>query len=95
MDTHFVSGGTAQPTKTPASAQQRQLDTQGQSILHSLRSHRKALTVPAVADLLGCSSKSIYALVKQKRLPALRIGASVRIDPFHLAQWLEAHSTAV
>ena len=94
MDTHFVSDmGSA--AKVPARTSQSRSDSQGQSILHTLRSHRKALTVSAVAELLGCSPKSIYALVKQKRLPALKIGASVRIDPFHLALWLEAHSTAI
>ena len=94
MDTHFVSGmdGAA---KVPARAQQSRSDEQGQSILDVLRKRRKALSVADAADMLSLSPKSIYALVKQKRLPALRIGASVRLDPFHLANWLEAHSTAV
>ena len=90
-----MSGRTAQPTKTPARAQQSQPDSPGRSILDVLRKRRKALSVADAADLLSCSPKSVYALIKQKRLPALRIGASVRLDPFHLANWLEAHSTAV
>lgn len=94
MGTFKVSDRAAQP-KSRASAFQSQSDHTGQSLLDTLRSRRKALTVSAVAELLDCSAKSIYQLVKQKRLPALRIGASVRLDPFHLAQWLEAHSTAV
>jgi excisionase family DNA binding protein len=52
------------------------------------------MTVQSVASLLDCSPKTIYAMVKQKRLPHLKLGASVRIDPFELAQWLEVHSTA-
>lgn len=93
MDTFSVSGRTAQPTKTPASAKQSQPDHQGQSILEVIRSHRKALTVNHVAELLGCSPKTLYQHIKQGRLACYRLGASVRLDPKITADWLEAHST--
>jgi excisionase family DNA binding protein len=92
MDTFTVSDRAAQP-KTRASAHQGQSDHTGQSILDILRSHKKALTVPYVAELLGCSPKTIYAMVKQKRLPAFFLGAAVRLDPHHVADWLLNNST--
>jgi len=93
MDAFMASGRTAQPTKTPARAQQGQPDTQGQSILDIIRSHRKAMTVNYVAELLGCSPKTLFQHVKQGRLACYRIGASIRLDPKVTADWLEAHST--
>ena len=93
MDTQNVSCRTAQPSKTPASALQGQQDSQGQSILEVIRSHRQALTVNYVADLLGLSRKTLYAMVKQKRLPCLYIGQAIRLDPLTTANWLESHST--
>jgi excisionase family DNA binding protein len=51
------------------------------------------MTVDHVAGLLGCSTKALYKMVKQKRLPCYRLGAAIRLDPQHTANWLEAHST--
>lgn len=92
MDTFTVSGRTAQPTKTPASAQQGQPDHQGHSILEVIRSHKKALTINYVAGLLGVSPKTLYAMVKQKRLPCYYLGQAIRLDPVTTANWLEARS---
>jgi len=51
---------------------------------------RSALTAGQLAKLLGCSVKFIYAMVKQGRLPAIRIGSLIRFDPHLIADWIEA-----
>jgi excisionase family DNA binding protein len=50
--------------------------------------HRGLLTVDQLSELLAASPKSIYAWVKQGRLPVVRLGASVKFDPFVIAKWL-------
>jgi excisionase family DNA binding protein len=49
-----------------------------------------ALTVPEVAQLLGFGRTAIYDLVAAGRIPHFRIGASIRFDPFVLAEWLRS-----
>lgn len=39
------------------------------------------ITYRAAADALGVSERTIWSLVRAGRLPAVRIGAAVRIDP--------------
>jgi excisionase family DNA binding protein len=58
------------------------------SVADQLRSHRGLINVDTLAELLDSSPKSLYAWVKQGRLPAVRLGASVKFDPFITAQWL-------
>ena len=48
------------------------------------------LTVPEVAQLLGFGRTAIYDLVAAGRIPHFRIGASIRFDPFVLAEWLRS-----
>ncbi|HEX4007237.1 MAG TPA: helix-turn-helix domain-containing protein [Acidobacteriaceae bacterium] len=56
-----------------------------------IQQHSGALTVPRVADLLGFGRTAIYDLVAAGRIPHFRIGASIRFDPFTLAEWLRGH----
>ena len=41
----------------------------------------KLLTVREVADRLGVCRATMYAMVERGELPAVRIGAAVRVDP--------------
>jgi excisionase family DNA binding protein len=96
MRTRNLSGSVAQPHHHPrlrASAPQDTPDASGKSILEVIRSHRSAMTVDHVAGLLGSSPKSLYKLIKQQRLPCYRVGAAIRLDPQHTANWLQARST--
>jgi excisionase family DNA binding protein len=60
------------------------------TLIQALESRREALTVQEVADLLGVSDKHIYEMIADGRLPAFRVGRSVRIDPQDIADWLRA-----
>ena len=84
--------------KTPATPPLRILkrDTQTDQETHwrnlaaYIRQMRRLLTAAQLALLIECSKKCIYALVKQRRLPAIRIGSMLRFDPQVTADWLEA-----
>jgi excisionase family DNA binding protein len=47
------------------------------------------LTVTEAASLLGISRNSAYELVRQKRLPHIRLGRSVRIPRRIFERWIE------
>ena len=48
----------------------------------------RLLTVPEVAELLQVSEWSVKALVRQGRIPVVRIGRSVRFRPADLERWV-------
>src|SRR5947209_4620021 len=60
------------------------------TLIQILESRREALTVQEVAELLGVSDKHIYEMIADGRLPAFRVGRSVRLDPQDVADWLRA-----
>lgn len=53
-----------------------------------LEKRKNALTVRELALLLSLSEKLLYRLIRQGTLPALRVGASVRLDPTVTANWI-------
>lgn len=65
-------------------------ETQWSNLAAYVRQMRKLLTAEQLALLMECSKKYVYALVKQRRLPAIRIGSMIRFDPQVTADWLEA-----
>ena len=46
------------------------------------------LTADAVAARTGLSKQRIYELVRQKRLPHVKIGRQVRVSPAALEKWI-------
>lgn len=48
----------------------------------------KLLRAPEVAAILGLSRSQVYGLLACGRLPALRIGRSVRVPLHALEQWI-------
>jgi excisionase family DNA binding protein len=58
-----------------------------------LSSHRKAMNVEDVADLLDISKQAIYEYVKRGSLPALKLGSTIRLNPRDVARWLESRMT--
>lgn len=47
-----------------------------------------ALTVPEVAEYLCCSPATVYRLIAARRLPAKKLGRSVRVPKAYLDRWL-------
>jgi excisionase family DNA binding protein len=52
-----------------------------------------AITVQQLATILQCSRREIYKLVEQKRIPALRVGTMIRLDPGQIAEWIRSKMT--
>jgi excisionase family DNA binding protein len=65
------------------------------TLIQILESRREALTAQEVAGLLGVSDKHIYEMVADGRLPAFRVGRSIRLDPQDVADWLRANRPVV
>jgi excisionase family DNA binding protein len=63
------------------------------SLVEIVEARRTALTVPELAKMLSLSKVSLYELVKTGRLPAMKIGGSIRLDPKTTAAWLRGRLT--
>lgn len=58
-----------------------------------IESKESALTIEELATMVGVSPKTLYKAVKTGRLPAYRIGGSIRLDPEDIADWLRKRRT--
>ena len=58
------------------------------TLIDQIAQRDSALTVPELAKILNISSRSVYEHVQAGRLPSMRIGTSVRLDPSQTASWL-------
>lgn len=57
-------------------------------LIAELEARKTYLKVSEFARLVDVCSRVVYKLIEQHRLPALRIGTTVRICPRAAAQWL-------
>jgi excisionase family DNA binding protein len=64
-----------------------------EGLIEIVANRREAWTVPALAKLLSMSKGEIYEQVKSGKLPAYKIGTSIRLCPKLTAQWLRARLT--
>ncbi|MBE6943763.1 MAG: helix-turn-helix domain-containing protein [Ruminococcaceae bacterium] len=53
------------------------------------REYPDILTVPQVAKALGVSTKSVYALVNDKRLGHIRVGRTIKVPKFSLEEFVK------
>lgn len=49
------------------------------------------MTVDEVAEFLGVQVRFVRRLTHERRLPHIKVGRHVRIDPEELSAWLEAN----
>jgi excisionase family DNA binding protein len=52
--------------------------------------HKGALTAKELAGLLSISTKTLYKMIKQNRIPCMRIGDLVRFDRQITSEWIRA-----
>lgn len=64
------------------------------SIPEQLEQQKGAMTLMALAVLLGVSYKTTYRWAKYDGLPASRIGGTYWVDPHETARWWREHSIA-
>ncbi len=53
------------------------------------------LTVKDVAPLIKMSEQGLYAAIREKQFPAIRIGRRIRISPTALTEWIQAQQDQV
>jgi excisionase family DNA binding protein len=63
------------------------------TIIDMIESGKNALTVEQLANKVSKSPKTLYKAIKAGRLPAYRIGGSIRLDPHDVAEWLRKRRT--
>ena len=67
--------------------------TAAEGLISTVAEQREAWTVPALAKLLTMSKGEIYEQVKSGKLPAFKIGTSIRLCPKLTSRWLRARLT--
>lgn len=65
----------------------------GNKLADMVEAHKTALTVQQLATILQCSKREIYRLVQEKRLPALKLGTLIRLDPGTTGGWIRSRMT--
>jgi excisionase family DNA binding protein len=60
-----------------------------------IEDHNEAITVPQLAAILKCSRREVYKLISNKRIPALRVGSMIRLDPSQVADWVRSKGTII
>jgi excisionase family DNA binding protein len=55
---------------------------------------RSAISVTDLAEILSMGRNTIYVMVRAGRIPSMRIGSTLRIDPAEVANWLEERTRA-
>jgi hypothetical protein len=67
---------------------------QSPDLVSIIEQKRGAWSAAALAELLECSEKQIYALARSGRMPHLRIDGMIRFDPCTTAEWLRKYIVA-
>jgi excisionase family DNA binding protein len=58
-----------------------------------VEAYETAITAAQLAMILQCSRREIYKLIDEKRIPALRVGTMIRLDPYQIAEWIRSKMT--
>lgn len=69
-------------------------DPQSTTTAHTLGIVERLLTYKQAGELLGVTERTIWTLVADGELPAVRFGRSVRIDPADLRAYIDRCKTA-
>ncbi|MGB6689956.1 MAG: helix-turn-helix domain-containing protein [Terracidiphilus sp.] len=62
-------------------------------LIEQVRNWGRALTVAELAELMQISERSIQRYIAKKKLPAIRIGGLLRLNPESTANWLAARQS--
>lgn len=66
----------------------------GKTIVEQIAERRSAFSLREFAEITGISYNAAFDMATNGRLPVMRIGSSIRLDPKTTAQWLRERSTA-
>jgi excisionase family DNA binding protein len=65
----------------------------GRTLVEQIAAKRSAFPLQEFADLMGLDYNTIYDMTRDGRLPAMRIGSSIRLDPKTIAEWLRERTS--
>jgi len=63
------------------------------TIVETIEKMDSLLTVEMLGKLLSMSEKTLYKAIRSGKLPAYRLGGSIRLEPTEVAKWLRQRST--
>jgi excisionase family DNA binding protein len=66
----------------------------GKTIVEQIAERRSALSLKEFAEMTGISYNTAFDMATDGRLPVMRIGSSIRLDPKTTAQWLRERTSA-
>lgn len=64
------------------------------TLVEHLRSRKAMMRASEFAEMMSISERQVRSLIQTGRLPGIRIGGSIRIDPYEVAKWLDSKRTA-
>lgn len=53
------------------------------------------LTVKEAAPIVQMSEQALYAAIRERQFPAIRIGRRIRISPIALKEWTQSQQTTI
>jgi excisionase family DNA binding protein len=62
------------------------------TLIETIAKRETAFTVPEIAKLLHLSPRCVYEHVSEGRLPCIKIGTTIRLDPKVTAAWLSGRA---
>jgi excisionase family DNA binding protein len=62
-------------------------------LIDTVENWGRLLLVEELAGLTSISSKTLYRYIKQRKLPAIRIGGCIRLNPATTAEWLRSRQS--
>jgi hypothetical protein len=66
----------------------------GKTIAEQIAGRRCALSLKEFAQMIGISYGAAFDMATDGRLPVMRIGSSIRLDPKTTAEWLLRRTSA-
>jgi excisionase family DNA binding protein len=63
------------------------------NLIDEVESQEGALTIEWLAKKLNISRKTLYRMASRGKLPCIRIGSCVRLNPKSIANWLRKRMT--
>lgn len=64
------------------------------TIVEQIANKRSAFSLKEFAKLTGISYKTAFGMATDGRLPVMRIGSAIRLDPKTIAEWLRERTTS-
>ena len=65
----------------------------GPCLQECIRMHERLLTAAELALWLGMTKQSVYDAIRRGRIPVVRIGKQIRVDPAVIKTWIEQGGT--